>query len=175
MKKKIKLRPHSEWKKAVKPTNEEKEKRIETILEVISNQPKISRFQLHKLFCKKWDVCWTTIDRYLIQAREELKKRLQTPPEEFKSNAVAFYESIISSPVEKTADRVKAQENLCALLGIKAPKRTELTGADGTPLVQNQVAIQVLLNSLSVDELREIIGKLETGETNGQPKQIGNG
>ncbi len=159
-----------------KSTAKEMEARIDYVARLLTEQPNLSRYALHHLLCKKWSVDWHTIDRYVSRAREEILARLGRTQEEIRSNAVAFYERIISDKKMASNIRLKAQENLCELLGVKAPTKLEVTGADGQPLVAAQAGVQVLLNTLSVDDLKRIIDKMEipvgdesTNNEKGQP------
>lgn len=149
-------------RKAIKPTVEEYDARVEAIMDAISAQPNLTRYKLHAIYCKKWKVRWETIDRYLTRAREKLLEKLKASKEQYRSNAVVFYEQVISNPLEETTNKLKAQKLLVELLGVAEPKRVEVTGAEGCPLMPP--ATGAFLSSMTVDELKIAIGKLEGGD-----------
>lgn len=149
------------YNKAIKPTAKEHDARVEQVLAVIAAQPNLSPYKLHKLFCPKFKVTWPTIDRYVARAREKLRERLNRPREVIRSNAVAFYESIISDTKVFPQVRLKAQALLVELLGAATPKKIELSGPEGGPLqTESKQDLNLVVDSLTVEELRAIIDKL---------------
>lgn len=151
------------YKKPIKPTVEQYDARVDAIIDVISDQPNLSRYKIHKIFCARFNVRWETIDRYLARARETLRERLKRDKEEVRSNAVAFYEMVISNPKNPPNVRLRAQESLCELLGVNAPSKVELTGAEGGPV---STETHLFLSGMSVEELKAAIGKLEDSGDN---------
>lgn len=150
-------------------TQKEIEARVEYVAALLTKQPNLSRYALHRQLCEKWNVHWRTVDIYIVRAREGLRNRLKRTQEEIRSNAVAFYEAIISDKrqhkdVRLRALAVKAQENLCKLLGVETPQKIEVTNPDGS-MAGNSVAVQVLLNSMSVEQLQSIVDQMQEDET----------
>lgn len=160
------------YKKAIKPTMDEQEKRLDEMITFLSERPSITKTQIHQRFCTKWNLHWHTVDRYVYRAREEMVKRLKRSPEEFRSNALAFLEKVIGNPNDKTTDRLKAQEQLCDLLGIKAPTKLAMTDPEGNPMLQPDV--KVFINNLTVSELRNMVQELKANTVE-LPPHSGNG
>lgn len=159
-----KVRPTPSAKKKaiyVKPTQKTIEARVDELVNKMANQPNLSRYKLHAIFTVKWNVAWTTVDNYLVRAREEILKRLKRSKEEFQSNAVAFYESQIGNSMNEPHVRQKAQKLLCELVGANAATKVEVSGPLGGPV---EMDTKVALNGLSVAQLEELIGNLEKGD-----------
>lgn len=150
--------------KFVKATEEERDRRIDEMVDFISNRPNVSRFKIYKHFTKRWHLTWRMVEIYITHAREELNKRLTRTPLQIRTNAEAFYESIINDPKQFIKVRLKAQQLLVELRGAAAPQRHEVSGPEGQPIqTQTQISTegQKYIESLSVDEIKAAITKLE--------------
>lgn len=141
-------------------TREEVEKRVDSLVTILANTPNLTRYKLHTVYCAKWKVHYSTVDRYLELAKKELLDRMGRKKEEFTANSVAFYESVISDRRAQYKDRLRAQARLDELLGLKSPTRVELSGVGGTPL-QLESKAEVHLDGLTVEELRAAIAFAE--------------
>lgn len=142
----------------VKPTEQERDERIEQMMEIIANAPNISKYRLRRIFTKKWKVQWNTVDRYLSRARNLLRERLNVSREAIRADAVGFYQSVISDLSQSMRDRLRAQKLLVELLGAAAPQKIEVSGQEGGPI---QTETKAYIGQLGVDELKAIIGKME--------------
>ena len=141
-----------------KPTVEEKEARIDYFMDLLAESPNLSEHKLRSIAWRKWKVVPSTSDRYASEAKEKLRTALNMSRVEIRAEAVNFYRSIISNPMQKTSDRLKAQENLCRLLGVEAPTKVEVSGPGGVPLTP--VSTQEVLDTMTVDQLEVLVDKL---------------
>lgn len=118
-------------KKAIKPTNEELEKRIEDAEFLIARGAK--RSQLHKTLCAKYNIDWRTVDRYCSRARQNWAKRVAKSKADHIGDTFATLENIILT-AKDTKHVLGAVKQKRELLALDAPKRIEVTGADGEPV-----------------------------------------
>lgn len=153
-------KPKKPRKKFVKPTAKEKEERIDFLVQLLAQRPGLTRFQVNRILAKRYNVGWQTAINYLRYAKEELRKRLDRPVEEIRSNAVNFYEAVITDSQHPIMARIKAQIALCKLLGLDSPQKVELSGPDGKP-IQQEAEMKLYLDGMSVKELEETIRTLE--------------
>jgi hypothetical protein len=153
-------------KPAIKPTEKERDDRVDELIDFIANRPAVSRYKIHRRFTKKWNVCWATVDRYLSRAREALRTNLNRSKDEVRSNAVAFYEQIISNPLEQTKDRIKSQQLLVELLGLAQPTKVEMSGPNQGPIITATTGLdneaKSYIKSMSVEQLKDALGKMKT-------------
>lgn len=108
--------------------------RVTEAVIILSNRPTVQRSQLHKELTARWQCHWKTVDRIVGRARAELIKRLERSKEIFRSESLAFYEALCVDPKASVADKTRARQRIDDLLGLDAPKRSELSGVNGGPL-----------------------------------------
>ena len=108
--------------------------RIAQVADTISSKPQIKRCELHSLFCDKFKIHWVTVDRLVIRARRLLLDRLGRSKEDFRSESLAFYESITNSTDATAGEKIRARQRIDELLGLDAPRQHELTGRDGNAI-----------------------------------------
>lgn len=118
----------------LKPTNEQLQERIETTIECIGLR--LHKSQIKKVLRDKYgDMSGRTVEAYLSRAREQMHSNCRAHVAEHTNKALSFYESVLRNPKATMRDKLQAQERIDILLGLEAPKRTELTGAEGDPLI----------------------------------------
>jgi hypothetical protein len=124
------LRPKSGHKRpCYKPNNDEVERRITAVELLLSRGAR--RTEIHQQMEKQFGVHWRTADRYLARAREALMKRLNKSKDEHRCESLAFYESVMRSGEAKASEKLMACKRKDELLGLDAPRRTEVSGPDG--------------------------------------------
>lgn len=149
-------------KKYVKPTQKQIEERVNAIKCYIADKPGVSRYELHKRFCKEFNVEWPTIDRYLDRAREMIQKQSNRSKEEFRANAIIFYEKVIADPKARFTEKLRAEMLLTQLVGCDAPSRVELTGREGAPLqLETEQSVELMLKSLSTEDIRKAVERMD--------------
>lgn len=72
-------------------------------------------------------IAFTSIEVYLVRAREQMRKNLEQSQKEHAEKAVAFYEQIIRSSKTPYHVKVRAQERLDMILGLEEARRWSLT------------------------------------------------
>lgn len=152
------------------------DERIAEAVAVISSRPNIHRCQLHKLLCPRWkdkkgkQVAWSTVDSIVSRARDLLLQRLNRSKEDFRCDVLSAYEKELAS--DKPGVRLTALVGIRELLGLDAPRRQEVTGADGVPLAVSTSTVVVYL-----PEKDKIIDPYESRNliANGQGNGHGNG
>ncbi len=65
-------------------------------------------------------------------------------PEEVRSDSVEFWRSIVAQQSNELRDRMRARENLDAILNVKAPQKHEHTGNVGVQVNANAQAAQMM-------------------------------
>lgn len=162
--------PVKQQKWAGRPKDQIIEERVSEMIDLLSKDRNIHRCQLHKEFCKKWNVHWKTVDRVVGRARAEIMQRLGRSKESFRADSLAFYEAKTCDTNLTATEQLRAQENIDKLLGLDAPKRTEITGKDGGPLTVEE---KNPLKDVPPERLRALAG-LDYAGGNGENKG-GNG
>lgn len=83
-----------------------------------------------------WDVTPRTIDNYISRANTMLEQEAETVRQREMGKALARYNGLYKAAMDtgdvKTA--LDVQKEISRFLGLVAPTRTEITGADGGPL-----------------------------------------
>lgn len=76
-----------------------------------------------------------SVEEYLARARRQMADTCTQKLVENTENATAFYENVIRSDKASWREKIEAQKQLDLIQGLHAPKRTEITGGGGAPLV----------------------------------------
>jgi hypothetical protein len=139
-----------------KATAEQIEKRVDFVEEQIEAGIR-RRSELHKLVGKKFGVNWRTVDEYLGRARARLLERLRQTKDEFRSQSLATYQSILKNG--NSREKILAQERIDKLLGLEAPRIFGHGGADGMPPIKTETTDKTArpMRGLTKDTLKEII------------------
>lgn len=118
-----------------RPTRAEREQRITTIHTLLVQR--VSRKDISRYLSEKtsWNIDERTIDRYVAQA-SRLIREAAVIDRNFRLGLTIFQLDDLYSRTHrvqdyKTALAIKKEE--IELLGLAAPKRMEVTGADGSP------------------------------------------
>lgn len=119
---------------AGKPTDTEINDRLNTVYKDLvdgKRRPDILRY------ASIWGVTPRTIDNYIARANSLFVRESEIIRQRELGKALARLENAYRVAAQKNdvQGMVKAQTAICALLGLNAPTRTELTGADGGPLI----------------------------------------
>lgn len=61
-----------------------------------------------------------TVENYLCRARERMLSNLALGKDEHRASALAFYRSIIRSETSTISERLRAQQQICWMLGLNA-------------------------------------------------------
>lgn len=143
------VRPGNErpFKKA---TEAEIAERAEEIAYAIVRQ--MSKHEIHKMFCAKFDVHWKTIDRYMGRARQLIAERSNLTPESARELSVSVWLDIIKTGSNR--ERLDAASCIVETCGGKSPTRQEISGPNGNPI--ELLAGARPLQHLSLEELGEI-------------------
>jgi hypothetical protein len=126
--------------------------RIEQLATVIGSK-RFTKSEIRR-YCKvQWNVEWRQADRYWTRARELLCKLADRSKMEFKSDALALYEGIIKSPKTKVRDKIAAQAEINAIIGLYAPRGYRVGDEQGKPLAA--AVIQPIVNFIMPDNHRQ--------------------
>jgi hypothetical protein len=110
------------------------ENRIKEMVARISGSPTVHTCELHTEFCASWNCHWRTVDRILVRARAYLLDQLKRSKEDFRCESLAFYQAKLTDPKATTSEQLRARQRIDELLGLDAPKQTEISGRDGAAL-----------------------------------------
>ena len=135
------------------------DERTDEMMAVIRSKPRISMFALRKLFVPRWGCHWKTVDRILGKARHEMRKLIGRTREELRVESYERYCSVMEMKGVRPSDITAAQSEIDDLLGLKMPRRTELSGVDGAPIQTEDVTP---VPELSNSRLRAIIANIES-------------
>lgn len=75
----------------------------------------------------QWGLKPRTVEWYLARARLVIAKEAKKSPAQFKNDALAFYESIVSDPSKKITERMAAQANIDKIMAVGWAKDDERT------------------------------------------------
>lgn len=116
----------------IKPTAKDYGKRVQQCIELLALRR--TRHEIIAAMTAEYGVHWQTVDRYLLRAREVMLERSQRPKRDHIADAFSLYENVIKDPMATRKERLQAQDGLNDLLGLRAPRRTEISGPDEGPI-----------------------------------------
>ncbi|HEV3023438.1 MAG TPA: hypothetical protein VGX76_13280 [Pirellulales bacterium] len=119
-------------KEPSRPTDDELEDRIERTRCLLAAGNR--KADVKKALIAAYGVCARTCENYIARAREKILEGTGKPKDEHRAEALAFYETLKTSPESPVVAKIKAQERIDKLLGLEAPQKLEHAGADGQPL-----------------------------------------
>lgn len=144
-------------------SDSEIDRRIGQAMDVLARKPTIRRSELHRIFAQdpktRWvdkagePVVWQTVDRIVRRARQEILDRATRPKHDIIADIVAGYER--DQADGKASVRMAARQGIRELLGLDAPRKTEITGADGAQLPA--MVVQVV-GTVVVPEPKQVQG-----------------
>jgi hypothetical protein len=103
------------------------------------------KYAIFALLKKTYGVSSRTCERILSHARGRIRDGTGKEIDQHRSDAYAFYDSIIRQPNASIREKILAQERIDALLGLERPTKIEHTGADGKPL-EVDVAVEPIVD-----------------------------
>lgn len=132
-----------------KPTNRELAERIEFTVGMLVHR--LYKHQIKRALKEKYGVNFRTAETYMSRAKSLMLSRTGRPKDEHVAEAYEFYARTIRNPSENVdlADKMRAQDSICRLLGLDAPTKIAPTTPDGKHPYQADDTIK----SLTVDEL----------------------
>ena len=119
-------------KKGKKATNEVIEQRVDLIADYLRENPLSTRGKIHKRFCGKFKLHWVTVDRYVIRARNILRKQANVKLEDGRVMGLGVLYNLLND--KNHGIRVKAETRMADILGYNAPTQTRIGSPDGSPL-----------------------------------------
>ena len=119
-------------------TREAQEKRVDLIVKYLRGNPIASRFDLHKKFCKKFNLSWRQVEELSSRARLRIKKESKITTEEAKAIGLGIVSKWLSDVNPIVA--LKAERAFASIHGYEAPAQTRIGSPDGSPLPQTVVA-----------------------------------
>ena len=120
---------------------DELEERVRLTRDLLSKG--LYKGQIKKVLKEKYGVDHTTVETYLLRAREILLAELNQARDVHKSDALAFYKSILTDPKATVGNKINAQKRIDFILGLHAPTRVAFTDANGRTLGRNEVEAAV--------------------------------
>ena len=164
----------------IKPTAREIEKRVDECVDLLTGGRR--KHEIVDRFHRRYGVGWRTTARYLARARGEMLNRLQKPREEFRAESLSFYESLIAAKASTIREKLLARQQIDELLGLNAPRRTEMSGPEGKPIPVEKPPFdfaayrkvwEEVFGQMSTDQLRQGIARLEAHQRDGKGEQRG--
>jgi hypothetical protein len=108
-----------------KSTDFEVEQRVARVEEILRYKP-IHKWKLLKKVQLEFNVSLRQAQEYCLRAKEKLCLHLDEIKKEHRATSLSVYESIINSSKSSNMDKVKAQNSIDELLGLKAPYQSQL-------------------------------------------------
>lgn len=117
-----------------RPTKAELEQRIDEIYGLLLTR--VSYRSICRYASAKWHVTTRQTDRYIALARERIAALLEPDQREQLATALGGYETIFAKQMASGDLRGArtTMKDIVDLLGLAAPRRSELSGPDGRPL-----------------------------------------
>lgn len=115
-----------------KPTVRELDVRITEVEMLLSVGAR--RSQIHAALKAKYNIDWRTTDRYVRRARENLVAATHKTKDEHRIESYHFYLSMRMNPNVSETTRIRAQENIDSLFGLRAPTNVRVGDPEGRPL-----------------------------------------
>jgi len=116
-----------------KATQEEIERRVEYCAKLMVPGLK-TKTEIHDAMRRKYGLHWVTVDQlYIIRAEKWLRERAEITAARAKRTGVNVLLDIMRTGTN--GERLRAERALAEIYGYNAPRRHEVTGADGKPLV----------------------------------------
>lgn len=134
-----------------RPTKAEREQ-IEAVVRELLEQRK-KNGQIKRAVALQFDISPRTVERYLRRAREAIVSDTERPASEHRADAHVFYLRMLANPDTSSRDKLRAQDSIVDLLGLKQPAQKAAPKA-GLDLTLDQ------LKNLSDVELQQAIDKL---------------
>lgn len=148
--------------KFVKPTKAQVSERVAECERMLAC--KWNKCDIRRVITRRFKVDWRTVDRYLNSARGNLAARSGRTREQHRREALDVYEAVIRDPAAPRGERVRAQQCVDDLLGLRAPHRTEIAGPNQGPV---RTADATPAPKLTRDRLRELALFVEQSRGNG--------
>jgi len=145
-----------------KATNAEIESYIEQVGNWLGEGKKFS--QITALARKRFGKEWRQTAEYIARARRQQLERANKTKTDVFAEAVDFYETVISNPKVRMADKLVARERIDKLFGIYPPKivRTQMEGVEGgAPIETKDITPAWPLKDIPKDKLLAIYERLE--------------
>ena len=101
----------------IKATNEQIRERIEFVSRLLVKQ--LTRSEIHRAVCPKYNVVWRTADNYIACAKKYLLQQAQMTSDEAKSVGINVLTSVFRDG--KPGERVQAERRWAEIWGYNAP------------------------------------------------------
>lgn len=153
----------------IKSTAKEVTNRLDEVTDYLCSGYR--RNEITDKMCAKYGIHWRTVDRYMVRAREILMEELGKPKDEHRSDVLGEYQQILHTEDATHSDKLQALKGKREMLGLDAPKRTELSGPDGGPIATKE---ENPLKGVPVPRLRQLaLGRIDATQEEKETVQNG--
>ena len=154
-------------KRQRKSTNAQMQERIEQLAHVLG-QRRLNNGEIKRFCAAQWGLKFRQAAEYAARARTHLIKLSNRPKEEWRSEALDLYESIVKDPKTTVQNKLAAQSEINAIIGNYAPKNFRVGDPDGKPM---QSVVAPVVNFILPDNHRTP-GKMGTPGGNGHSEMV---
>lgn len=140
--------------KGKKPTREELRERISLCVEMLSVKG-WKKWQIKKAFREKYGSSARSVERYLAKARAILRSEYGKEDVDHSSESYAFYRGVIQSQTSTVREKLKAQENIDKLLGLRKPLKVANTDAAGNTIDPNDLEERKKRVAAAIEHIQE--------------------
>jgi hypothetical protein len=124
-----------------KATLEEQARRVEYVAHLLVKEK--TRCEIHRLVKHKFDIEYLQCDlTYVKRAKEWLKARCSITAAQAKMKGLNVLVDILRKG--SNGDRLRAERRLAEIFGYDAPRKMEVTGKDGEPMVLANAPVRIL-------------------------------
>lgn len=143
----------------------------------------LKKHEIIQVLCEKYGVTWQMAQIYFCRATDQAMQALNEPRQNHICRSVEVYERIVADPQSKKNEVISARARIDSLLGLDAPRRTELSGPGGTPIATEDKTpmpdppVELLERTLHYleSERVKLIGEHKQSEQVGNGEAKGNG
>lgn len=154
-----------------KGTNEQVEERVEHLGKKLARDPSLTRFDMHKIMLKKFNITWSSTDQtYIPRAKKWVTDRAKLTRDQAKEICI---NGLIRTIKDHTGSVVvTACRALSSLYGLDAPRQVLLGGNGGEPIKTED---STEYPKLPPARLRELILAVDAAGSNKQNGHTKNG
>lgn len=105
------------------------ETRVEAVMEMLNKRMRKS--EIKRELKKRFNIQFRQAENYLREAKNRLIAIIQSNKDDLRADSYATYLGIIEDPNSNARDKIRAQEAIDSLLGLKAPIKVAQTDTKG--------------------------------------------
>lgn len=118
------------------------EHRVEVVLEMMNAFKRKS--EIKKELKKRFGIQFRQAENYIREAKNRQIKQIQAGADEMRAGSYGFYRSVVEDATLPIRERLRAQECIDNLLGLKSPIKVANTDTKGNDIGEKESAVERL-------------------------------